>query len=119
LTEEVADSTPLDAEPKPAGPQLTPSSITARPGPAAGAVGIAPAAYSAFATTPPSPALDPNANPYFDAALGALLDAAGGAVNAEAFFRLERRFWALMRVLAKKGLLTSDDFMKELGEEDR
>ena len=33
--------------------------------------------------------------------------------------RLERKFWALMRVLAKKGLLTNEDFLAELGEEEK
>lgn len=56
-------------------------------------------------------------NPYFDDALGALLDSANASVNAEEFVRLERKFWALMRLLAKKGLLSSEEFMKELGEE--
>lgn len=65
---------------------------------------------------PPQP--ESNAH-YFDDALGALLDAAGGAVNAEAFLRLERKFWALMRVLAKKGVLTNADFLNELSDEDR
>lgn len=73
---------------------------------------------------PPGPAPAPAAsplpteNPYFDDALGALIDAAGGAVNADQFYRLERKFWALMRLLAKKGLITSEEFMEELGEED-
>jgi hypothetical protein len=54
----------------------------------------------------------------FDDALGALLDSHGGAVNAEAFFQLERKFWALMRLLAKKGVLTHEDFLKELGDDE-
>jgi len=61
---------------------------------------------------------EPDTDPYFNEALGALIDRAGEAVNAEAFVRLERRFWALMRVLAKKGILTNDDFLRELGEEE-
>jgi hypothetical protein len=61
---------------------------------------------------------EPDTNPYFNEALGALIDRAGEAVNAESFVRLERKFWALMRVLAKKGILTNEDFLRELGEEE-
>ena len=61
---------------------------------------------------------EPDTDPYFNEALGALIDRAGEAVNAGAFVRLERRFWALMRVLAKKGILTNEDFLRELGEEE-
>lgn len=50
----------------------------------------------------------------FDDALGALIDAQGGAVDAEAFVRLEQKFWALMRILARKGVLTPDEFRREL-----
>lgn len=53
----------------------------------------------------------------FDATLGALIDAAGEAVTAEAFLELERKFWALMRLLAKKGILTADEFLDELRAE--
>lgn len=52
-----------------------------------------------------------------DAPMGALVGASGQAVDAEAVLRLERRFWALMRVLAKRGLLNKEEFLKELGEE--
>jgi hypothetical protein len=55
----------------------------------------------------------------FDGEVGALLDAAHEADQAQAMLRLERKFWALMRVLAKKGLLTNDDFLAELGEEEK
>jgi hypothetical protein len=61
---------------------------------------------------------EPDTDPYFNEALGALIDRAGEAVNAEAFVRLERRFWALMRVLAKKGILNNEDFLRELGEDE-
>ncbi len=66
----------------------------------------------------PNVGREPDTDPYFNEALGALIDRAGEAVNAQAFLRLERRFWALMRVLAKKGLLTNEDFLRELGEEE-
>ncbi|MEQ8274612.1 MAG: hypothetical protein RMA76_45960 [Deltaproteobacteria bacterium] len=94
LTEEVSDSTPLSAE----------SPLTSPP------------------TSPPIPLTSvkrqPNPpRPEFDASLGALIDAAGDAVNAEAFQRLERKFWALMRVLAKKGVLTNEDFLAELRDD--
>ena len=32
--------------------------------------------------------------------------------------QLERKFWALMRIMARKGLLTSEEFQKELDEGD-
>lgn len=32
--------------------------------------------------------------------------------------RLERKFWALMRIMARKGLITKDEFQKELDEGD-
>ncbi|MEM7676872.1 MAG: hypothetical protein AAF449_12785 [Myxococcota bacterium] len=54
----------------------------------------------------------------FDAELGALLDAAGDEVHGEALGRLERRFWALMRVLTKRGLVNSEEFLLELNEEE-
>ena len=54
----------------------------------------------------------------FDAELGALIEAAGDAVQEEAVGRLERRFWALMRVLAKKGLVDNEEFLRELNEEE-
>jgi hypothetical protein len=60
----------------------------------------------------------PDTDPYFNEALGVLIDRAGEAVNAEAFVRLERRFWALMRILARKGLINSDEFARELGEDE-
>ena len=54
----------------------------------------------------------------FDAELGALIEAAGESVQDEAIGRLERRFWALMRVLAKKGLVNNEEFLRELNEEE-
>ena len=56
--------------------------------------------------------------PGFDAELGMLIDAAGDAVQDEVVGRLERRFWALMRVLTKKGLVNSEEFLRELNEEE-
>lgn len=53
----------------------------------------------------------------FDESLGALLSQAEGELTAEAVRRLERQFWALMRVLAKKGILNNQDFLAELGKE--
>ena len=30
---------------------------------------------------------------------------------------MERRFWALLRLLQKKGLITREEFLNELGED--
>ena len=54
----------------------------------------------------------------FDAELGKLIEAAGDAVQDESIGRLERRFWALMRVLTKKGLVNNEEFLRELNEEE-
>ena len=32
--------------------------------------------------------------------------------------KLERKFWALMRIMARKGLITKDEFREELDEGD-
>lgn len=61
---------------------------------------------------------DPSSPSYFNEAVGALIDAAGGAVSADQVNALERKFWALMRLLAKKGLITRDEFLEELGPTD-
>lgn len=68
---------------------------------------------------PPLPAKGPPHSPEANGTthLGALVGASGQAVDADAVLKLERRFWALMRVLSKRGLLTKEEFMKELGEE--
>jgi hypothetical protein len=66
----------------------------------------------------PTTGRDADTDPSFNEALGVLIDAAGGAVSAESFVALERKFWALMRILAKKGILTAQDFQRELGETD-
>jgi len=41
----------------------------------------------------------------------------GEAEDSESIEKLERHFWALMRLLAKKGVLTRDEFFKELEKE--
>src|SRR5690606_33580315 len=38
-----------------------------------------------------------------------------GGTPADSFEELESRFWALLRILAKKGLITREEFMRELG----
>ncbi len=40
------------------------------------------------------------------------------AQTSEAFEQQERRFWALMRLLTRKGLLTREEFFQELGHDD-
>ena len=42
----------------------------------------------------------------------------GGATDEDDLEKMEKKFWALMRVLARKGLVSRDEFMKELGQED-
>lgn len=42
----------------------------------------------------------------------------GGTTEADDLEKLEKKFWALMRVLARKGLVSREEFMKELGQED-
>ena len=42
----------------------------------------------------------------------------GSPVEDEAVEKLEKKFWALMRVLARKGLVTKDDFARELDVSD-
>ncbi len=42
----------------------------------------------------------------------------GTPVEPEAVEKLEKKFWALMRVLARKGLVTKEDFARELDESD-
>lgn len=82
---------------------------------------VAPATYggASSAGVPTAPMTSQGPSGGFDQALGALIDAATEADHAEAILRLERKFWALMRVLAKKGLLTNEDFLAELGEEEK
>lgn len=42
----------------------------------------------------------------------------GTPVEAEAVEKLEKKFWALMRVLARKGLVSKEEFARELDESD-
>jgi Type II secretion system (T2SS), protein E, N-terminal domain len=61
----------------------------------------------------------PAARPAGD--LGAELDALIGDVRkaepSDAVEELERKFWALMRIMARKGLLTKEEFTRELDDE--
>ena len=36
-----------------------------------------------------------------------------GEADSERLAKLERKFWALMRILAKKGLITKEEFLAE------
>ena len=42
----------------------------------------------------------------------------GAPPEAEAVEKLEKKFWALMRVLARKGVVSKEDFARELDESD-
>jgi len=42
----------------------------------------------------------------------------GTPVEEEAVEKLEKKFWALMRVLARKGVVSKEDFARELDESD-
>ena len=42
----------------------------------------------------------------------------GTPVEPEAVEKLEKKFWALMRVLSRKGLVTKEEFAQELDESD-
>lgn len=125
LTEEVGEDEPVDAVGRPLdAPQAPRERERVAPQPPHVAVANR-GALSPETPIPltavkqrPNVGREPDTNPYFNEALGALIDAAGEAVNAEAFVRLERKFWALMRVLAKKGILTNEDFLKELDEDE-
>jgi hypothetical protein len=144
LTDEVTDETPVDGTPIPLtevkssrpapaeGRPTPPPAPVTRPTPMASASAPSqwpPPAPSTVPTQAPAPvapesygapaAVTPGAREPFDDALGALIDAASDSDHAEAVLRLERKFWALMRVLAKKGLLTNQDFLQELGEEEK
>jgi hypothetical protein len=52
-----------------------------------------------------------------EAAVAKDLDFLFGVKAGEDDETLERRFWALLRLLQKKGLITREEFMTELGEE--
>lgn len=108
-----SSSTDLPAVPRSAthaAPPVAPSTFSSVPT-------QAPSAESQVPSAPLTSAGVAGAS--FDDALGQLIDAASEQDHAEAILRLERKFWALMRVLAKKGLLTNEDFLEELGEEER
>ncbi len=112
LTEEVPPDSRVDAVGRPAVPPhlaVTNQPVPQRPD--------RPIPLTAVKQRP-NVGRDSDTDPYFNEALGALIDRAGEAVNAQSFVRLERRFWALMRLLAKKGILTNEDFLRELGEEE-
>ncbi len=51
--------------------------------------------------------------------LSYLLGETGGGSPTDSFEELESRFWALLRILAKKGLITREEFLKELGGEQK
>ena len=40
----------------------------------------------------------------------------GKSSDEDGVEKLERKFWALMRIMARKGLITKDEFKKELDE---
>ncbi|MEM6860636.1 MAG: hypothetical protein AAGD10_04635 [Myxococcota bacterium] len=44
-------------------------------------------------------------------------DASGQVVDSESVREMEKRFWALMRLLTRKGVISKEDFLRELGEE--
>lgn len=72
---------------------------------------------SAVSTLPPSSASAPALPPGdFDAALGDLLQQAELSATTEAVERLQHMFWALVRGLAKRGLITSEEIQAELAE---
>jgi len=45
-----------------------------------------------------------------------LVDADGGVLQADDVRELERKFWALLRVLVKKGLITKDELLEEIDQ---
>lgn len=42
----------------------------------------------------------------------------GASENDEAVAKLERKFWALLRLMARKGLITREEFLTELGGDE-
>ncbi|GMU63156.1 MAG: hypothetical protein AMXMBFR34_49190 [Myxococcaceae bacterium] len=42
----------------------------------------------------------------------------GGGTEDEGVEKLERKFWALMRIMARKGLITREEFLKEVDGEE-
>lgn len=63
------------------------------------------------------PAQPAPAKKRLDATVSKDLDFLFGIKGEEDVETMERRFWALLRVLQKKGLLTREEFIAELGEE--
>ncbi len=127
--EEVVDTVVRGSQPAqlpPAPPPPPPPPY--RPSQPVAYAATAPAAFGARTSQPPGPAfsayggfsdemLAERTSPAVSEALGALIDSRGGIVDAESFARLERRFWAVLRLLAKKGLIHRDEFLAELGED--
>ncbi|HYO66639.1 MAG TPA: hypothetical protein VEU33_11200 [Archangium sp.] len=52
------------------------------------------------------------------AALDSLFGESAPAEPVDRVEELERKFWALMRIMARKGLLTNEEFTRELDDED-
>jgi hypothetical protein len=42
----------------------------------------------------------------------------GGSGEDDDVARLERKFWALMRIMARKGLISREEFLQEVDGED-
>ncbi|MBI2378928.1 MAG: hypothetical protein HYV07_33345 [Deltaproteobacteria bacterium] len=110
--------------PPPARPsQAPPPAVPLRPSQPVAYAATAPATFVGRPSQPPPLAgftddmLSERTSPAVSEALGALIDSRGGIVDAESFARLERRFWAVLRLLAKKGLIHRDEFLAELGDE--
>ena len=102
---------------EPSGPLLLTEEVrggrgAARPTPAGANPGAGPRPPIPAASSPRGPS-----GPASDFGLGALVGPAGQVVDAEAFVRLERRVWAMLRILSRKGVITKEEFMRELGEE--
>jgi len=42
----------------------------------------------------------------------------GKTEDAEQVEKLQHKFWALLRIMARKGMLTKEEFLQELGDDD-
>lgn len=123
-----------------APPTVQGTRVSAPPPPLPGAVRpLAPPPLPGAASAPPllltDPVAEPGApdvKPTFDSAdllapaalvsgafetAGALMSTTGATLSADSIVELEQKFWALMRILARKGLLTREEFMAELQTE--